>query len=138
VACCQSLHPHPGPPPSQGEGILCAHPTWFDLAATLGNGEQEALALAVETPNSLLIMDDGRARRIGRLLGLTMTDTVGILARAKREGLIRQLAPMLEQLEGLGSGLVPKQRQLRSDLWGKVLDYSTSAASLLAIPGSSC
>jgi predicted nucleic acid-binding protein len=32
-------------------------------------------------------------------LGLTMTGTVGILARAKREGLILQLTPMLEQLE---------------------------------------
>ena len=83
---------------------MCAptHARPFVLATTLGDGEREALALAVETPNSLLIMDDGRARRIGRLLGLTMTGTVGILARAKREGLIPQLAPMLEQLEHLG------------------------------------
>jgi hypothetical protein len=27
----QTLHPHPGPPPSQGEGSRCAHLTWFDL-----------------------------------------------------------------------------------------------------------
>jgi predicted nucleic acid-binding protein len=74
----------------------------FALATTLGDGEREALALAVETPDSLLIMDDGLARRVGRLLGLTMTGTVSILARAKREGLIPQLAPMLEQLEDLG------------------------------------
>jgi uncharacterized protein len=78
------------------------HARPFVLATTLGDGEREALALAVETPNSLLIMDDGRARRIGRLLGLTITGTVGILARAKREGLIPQLAPMLAQLEVLG------------------------------------
>jgi uncharacterized protein len=74
------------------------HAQPFVLATALGDGEREALALAVETPNSLLIMDDGRARRIGRLLGLTMTGTVGVLARAKREGLIPQLAPMLAQL----------------------------------------
>jgi predicted nucleic acid-binding protein len=73
----------------------------FVLATALGNGEREALAFAAETPTSLPIMDDGRARRIGRLLGLTMTGTVGILARAKREGLIPQLAPMLGQLEYL-------------------------------------
>jgi predicted nucleic acid-binding protein len=47
-------------------------------------------------------MDDGRARRIGRLFGLTMTGTVGILARAKCEGLIPQLPPLLAQLEVLG------------------------------------
>ena len=85
----------------------------FVLATTLGDGEREALALAVETPNSLLIMDDGRARRIGRLLGLTMTGTVGSLARAKREDLIPKLTKMLDQLEHLGFGLVWKQRQLR-------------------------
>jgi predicted nucleic acid-binding protein len=63
------------------------------IATTLGASEREALALAVETPDLLLIRDDGRARRIGRLLGLTMTGTVGTLARAKPEGLISQLAP---------------------------------------------
>lgn len=47
-------------------------------------------------------MDDGRAGRIGRLLGLTMTGTAGILVRAQRGGLILQLAPMLAQLEDVG------------------------------------
>jgi predicted nucleic acid-binding protein len=54
-------------------------------------------------------INDGQARRIGRLLGLTMTGTVGILARAKRDGLIPQLASMLAQLEDLGF-------RLRADL----------------------
>jgi pullulanase/glycogen debranching enzyme len=31
VACGQTLHSHPGPPPSQGEGSRCANLTWFDL-----------------------------------------------------------------------------------------------------------
>src|SRR6266571_6762166 len=35
VAGDQALHPHPGPPPSQGEENLCANLTWSDLAFTL-------------------------------------------------------------------------------------------------------
>jgi hypothetical protein len=31
VACGQTLHPHPGPPPSQGEGSLCANLMESDL-----------------------------------------------------------------------------------------------------------
>jgi hypothetical protein len=31
AACGQALHPHPGPPPSQGEGSLCANLTWSNL-----------------------------------------------------------------------------------------------------------
>ncbi len=30
-ACGRALHPHPDPPPSQGEGSLCANLIWSDL-----------------------------------------------------------------------------------------------------------
>jgi predicted nucleic acid-binding protein len=57
----------------------------------------------------LIIMDDGRARRICRLLGLTITGAVGILARAKREGLTclfqpnygLSILPSLDEQQGL-------------------------------------
>jgi predicted nucleic acid-binding protein len=72
------------------------------LATTLGIGERQVLALAIGVANSLVILDDGRARRIGRLLGLKMTGTVGILARGTREGLNPRLLSMLDRLESLG------------------------------------
>lgn len=96
-----------------------AHTRPFLLATTLGVGEREALALALEVPNSLLIIDDGQARRIGRLLGLTMTGTVGVLARAKREGLIPHLAPLLNQLERLGFRLSTEARAAALELVGE-------------------
>jgi hypothetical protein len=74
----------------------------LSLAATLGIGKRQVLALALEIADSLVIMDDGRGRRIGRLLGLKMTGTVGILARGVRDGRIPQLAPMLDRLQSLG------------------------------------
>ena len=72
------------------------------VASALGRGEREAIALARESSSALLIMDDGQSRRIGRMLGLTMTGTVGIPARATREGLIPSLVPMRDRLEHLG------------------------------------
>ena len=74
----------------------------LSLATALGIGERQVLALAIGVANSLVILDDGRARRIGRTLGLKMTGTVGILARGTREGLIPRLLPMLDCLESLG------------------------------------
>jgi hypothetical protein len=43
VACGQTLHPHPGPPPSQGEGSLCANPAgekmWVAISLVGKSGE---------------------------------------------------------------------------------------------------
>src|SRR6266705_6702515 len=36
AACRETLHPHPGPPPSQGEGTLCTNSTWSDLGVAEG------------------------------------------------------------------------------------------------------
>jgi predicted nucleic acid-binding protein len=94
--------------------------TWpFILATTLGVGEREALALAMEVPNSLLIIDDGQARRVGRLLELTMTGTVGVLTRAKCEGLIPRLRLLLNKLEGLGFRLSTEARAAALELVGE-------------------
>ena len=89
------------------------------LATMLGIGERQVLALALEMANSLVILDDGRARRIGRLLGLKMTGTVGILARGMREGLIPQLLPMLERLESLGFRLSTEVKAVALRLVGE-------------------
>jgi uncharacterized protein len=85
----------------------------------LGRGEQEVLALALEIPDALVLMDDGQARRVGRLLGLTMTGTVEILARATREGLLPQLAPMLDRLAALGFRLSAEARATALRLVGE-------------------
>jgi uncharacterized protein len=89
------------------------------LATTLGRGEREVLALALEIPDALVLMDDGQARRVGRLLGLTVTGTVGILARATREGLLPPLAPMLDRLAALGFRLSAEARATALRLVGE-------------------
>ncbi|MBI3326640.1 MAG: DUF3368 domain-containing protein [Nitrospinae bacterium] len=89
------------------------------LATTLGLGEREVLALALEIPGSLVLMDDGKGRRVGLLLSLTMTGTVGVLARATREGLMPQLAPMLDRLAGLGFRLSVEAKEAALRLVGE-------------------
>lgn len=89
------------------------------VASTLGAGEREALALALETPTALLLVDDGHARRFGRLLGLRMTGTVGVLARATREGLVPRLAPLLDRLDRLGFRLSAQARTMALTLVGE-------------------
>src|SRR5262249_34626813 len=81
--------------------------------------ETEHLALALETPTALLLLDDGHARRFGRLLGLRMTGTVGVLARATREGLVPHLAPLLDRLDRLGFRLSAQARAMALTLVGE-------------------
>jgi predicted nucleic acid-binding protein len=66
----------------------------------LGAGEAEAIALAIGHPGSLLILDDALGRRIAHLNRLTYTGTLGVLVRAKREGLLASVSPVVEALRG--------------------------------------
>ncbi|HEX6900305.1 MAG TPA: DUF3368 domain-containing protein [Thermoanaerobaculia bacterium] len=64
----------------------------------LGAGEAEAIALAVANPGSLLILDDRLGRRIAHLNKVTYTGTLGVLVRAKQEGLLSRVSPVIADL----------------------------------------
>ena len=80
------------------------------LITDLGPGETEVLALALETEDPLVIMDDGPARRMAETLGIKLTGTLGLLIDAKRSGLIPAVAPVLDQLEALRFRLAAQTR----------------------------
>ena len=65
------------------------------LAITLDRGEASAIALALEQPECLLTMDERRGRQVALRLQLPVTGTLGILLRAKNEGLIATIKPLL-------------------------------------------
>lgn len=67
---------------------------------SLGVGEREALALAIETKADRVVLDDLPARRVARSLNLSVTGTVGVLLVAKRHGLIVSVRPHLDALLG--------------------------------------
>lgn len=68
----------------------------------LGEGEAEVIALGIENPGSLLILDDALGRRIARLYRLTCTGTLGVLIRAKQAGHLAQVQPEIESLRASG------------------------------------
>jgi predicted nucleic acid-binding protein len=72
------------------------------FAATLHDGEVEVMLLAKEIGADLIIMDDGLARKHAKYLDLTVTGTVGVLLRAKRDGIINEIRPVLDDLVGQG------------------------------------
>lgn len=62
-------------------------------------GESEAIALLiVRDVNGLLLMDEAHGRNIARQRGLAVTGILGILLRAKQEGMIDSLRIELERL----------------------------------------
>lgn len=80
--------------------------TTVDLALQaingLGAGEKEALALALEIEDSLVIVDDRLARYYAKQLKIKFTGTLGILLKAKQLGELVTMSPILDQLNALG------------------------------------
>jgi hypothetical protein len=77
-------------------------PSLAGVTARLGLGEREVLALGLETQDALLLLDDRAARAHARALGLAATGTLGILLRAKREGHLTAVQPIVTVLEARG------------------------------------
>lgn len=72
------------------------------LAAGLGMGEREVLALALESDDALVILDDSLARRFAQRLRLASTGTLGLLLKAKQAGRIEAIKSHVDRLELLG------------------------------------
>ena len=64
----------------------------------LGEGEWEAILLAEQTRADLLLMDEKPGRRIAEGRGLQVIGVLGVLVQAKRQGLIPELKPLLQEV----------------------------------------
>jgi len=65
-------------------------------------GEAEVIALAEEKVIPQVLMDDRKGRRVASARGLKVIGTVGLLLRAKSEGLISSVKDALEALDYAG------------------------------------
>jgi predicted nucleic acid-binding protein len=61
-------------------------------------GESEAIVLAYEK-GLRIILDDRRAREVAQRLGVPVTGTVGLLIKAKQEGVIAVVRPLVYALD---------------------------------------
>jgi predicted nucleic acid-binding protein len=80
------------------------------LAADLGRGEAAVLALALESQDAVVILDDGVGRQAAELLGIRLTGTLGLLLDARKKGLIPKISPVFDELDRLRFRVSPATR----------------------------
>lgn len=81
------------------------------LSLILDRGEASAIALSMETAESLLIIDEKKGRRIAQELNLQIIGTLGIILKAKENGLINSIEDILEKLENADFRISPSLKK---------------------------
>jgi predicted nucleic acid-binding protein len=82
----------------------------------LGAGETAVLAVAMEQRPATAVLDDAAARSCARSLGIEVIGTLGVVLRAKKQGLIPLATTTLKQL--CAAGLRLDDEMVRSALHG--------------------
>ena len=84
------------------------------FSVSLHTGEVETIMLADEMKADLVIIDDLLARKYALQAGLNLTGTMGVLLKAKREGLIETIKPLLDSM--IENGIYVSERLYRGVL----------------------
>jgi predicted nucleic acid-binding protein len=86
---------------------------------TLDAGETEAIALYWEKSADFLLIDEQKGRKIASQEGIRIIGTMGILLRAKQQGLIVAIRPFVDLLRNspirLSEGLFKKALELAEE-----------------------
>ena len=65
----------------------------------LDPGESSAIALCLDISNSVIIIDDLKGRRIADKLNLRYSGTLGLILKARQEGIIESIKPVIEKIK---------------------------------------
>lgn len=76
-----------------------AHKRQKIIETQIDLGEASAIALALEHDDSLLILDDLRARKLAARLEMKFIGKLGVINKAKSIGLISKIRPLIEKLK---------------------------------------
>lgn len=68
------------------------------LETQLDKGEASAIALAVETVDCTLLLDDLKARKLAKKMNLEVTGALGVIQMAKNFQLIEFIKPILDKI----------------------------------------
>lgn len=82
--------------PAKVAAWIDSSPVWLESRSvlvpsdlkSLGAGEREAIALAESFTDSLVLLDEKKARQVARQRGLAVTGTLGVLDVALKRGLV--------------------------------------------------
>jgi len=78
------------------------------LEMQIDKGESSAIALALETPDCTVILDDYKARKVAERLGINVTGTIGVIIKAKLRGIIPSIKPLIEKIKQTDFRLSPE------------------------------
>jgi predicted nucleic acid-binding protein len=81
------------------------------LSLDLGPGELAAMALALENPTHVILLDDLLARRTAQAAGLIVWGTLKVLLEGKAQGLTHKIEPFVSRLDNAGMWLADEIRQ---------------------------
>jgi predicted nucleic acid-binding protein len=81
------------------------------LSLDLGPGELAVLAIALDHPHRVVLLDDSRARRVAQAAGLVVWGTLRILLEAKSQGITSHIAPHVNELQNVGMWISQGIRQ---------------------------
>jgi len=74
----------------------------------LGEGESEAITLAMENSGYGVILDDLQARKCAKVLNLPLIGSLGLIVKAKKEGLLEVAKPAFQKLMASGLYVAPQ------------------------------
>jgi len=80
----------------------------LELESVLDKGEASAIALAIETENSQLIIDEKKGRKVAQSLNIEIMGTLRLIQMAKQQGIIESARPLIEDLQQAGFRFSPK------------------------------
>ena len=69
------------------------------LKESVDPGEASALALAIETTNPLVIIDDLKGRKLAKRMTLNIMGTLGVLLKAKQHHIIPLVRPYIDRIQ---------------------------------------
>ncbi len=99
--------------PEVAEEYGLALPHWIQISeasdfsksrieiSRLDAGEASSIALALDSTDPLLIIDEKKGRSVAEQLGIDIIGIVGILIKARHAGLIREPNTLLDRLESV-------------------------------------
>ncbi len=86
-----------------------------EIEKTLDKGEASSIAIALEAPDSTLIIDEIKGRKIAKSLNINIIGTIGILLLAEKRGVIKDVLSIILKL-------VNKGFRLSDDLLDKLIE----------------